>query len=144
MTASDPQWNTTRLAGVLSLPAPVVTTPIAGFSTDTRTLEPGQVFVALRGERHDGHAFVEHAHARGAVAAVVDHALAVPGCMVVPDTLRAYADIAADHLRALRPRLTVVAVTGSSGKTSTKDLMASVFGSVRRAVAPTEIGRAHV
>ena len=137
MTHADASWSTARLAAVLSLPQPTQPAPVSGFSTDTRTLEPGQVFVALRGEQHDGHHFVEQAHARGAVAVVVDHATSTPGCLVVPDTLRAYADIAADHLRGLRPGLSVVAVTGSSGKTSTKDLMASVFGAVRRTVAPT-------
>lgn len=135
MTRRDPQWDTSRLAEVLSLSQPEHCAHISGFSTDTRTMAPGQVFIALRGERVDGHDFVEQAHARGAAAIVVDHDMPPPGCMVVPDTLRAYAAIAADHLRSLRPGLTVVAVTGSSGKTSTKDLMASVFGAARRTVA---------
>ncbi|MBU6212949.1 MAG: UDP-N-acetylmuramoyl-tripeptide--D-alanyl-D-alanine ligase, partial [Actinomycetales bacterium] len=135
MTRRDPQWDTSRLAEVLSLSQPEHCVHFSGFSTDTRTMAPGQVFIALRGERVDGHDFVEQAHARGAAAIVVDHDMPPPGCMVVPDTLRAYAAIAADHLRSLRPGLTVVAVTGSSGKTSTKDLMTSVFGAARRTVA---------
>jgi UDP-N-acetylmuramoyl-tripeptide--D-alanyl-D-alanine ligase len=104
------------------------------FSTDTRTLERGDVFVALRGERFDGHAYVERALAAGAAAVVVDDAASVPQgvpAFVVGDTTVAYlafASVARAHTPAR-----VAAVTGSAGKTTTKAFLAHVLG----AAAPT-------
>jgi UDP-N-acetylmuramoyl-tripeptide--D-alanyl-D-alanine ligase len=89
--------------------------------TDTRAIERGATFLALRGEHFDGHAYVEEAFARGAVCAIVDDASTVPvgrAALVVPDTLQAYLDLGG--LARARVRGTVVAVTGSTGKTTTK------------------------
>lgn len=100
-------------------------------STDTRTLAPGALFVALRGRNHDGHAFVAEAVRRGAVAAIVESGAGA--CLngggitliEVPDTLRALGDLAAYHRQ--RHQLRVAAITGSNGKTTTKEMVASIM-----------------
>ena len=96
--------------------------------TDSRKLEAGDLFVALRGENFDGHAFLAQAAAAGAVAAVVEHSCAdQPGIALirVADTLQALQSLAS-HYRASLP-ICVLALTGSSGKTSTKDFVAAVL-----------------
>jgi UDP-N-acetylmuramoyl-tripeptide--D-alanyl-D-alanine ligase len=115
---------------------------VEGVSTDTRTLPEGSLFVALRGERFDGHAFLPEAGARGAAAAVVDdrfdptEGVAGPaGRLVVPDTLRALGAIA--RLHRSRFQLPVVGVTGSNGKTTTREMIAAVL-STRGKVLKTE------
>lgn len=98
----------------------------AGVSTDSRTLRRGELFVALRGERFDGHAFVGAAAERGAAAAVVERACAVElPQVVVGDTQAALGALAA----AWRARfdLPVIGVAGSNGKTTTKELLAAVL-----------------
>jgi len=99
----------------------------SSLSLDTRTLEPGACFVALRAER-DGHDFALQAAARGAAALLVDHPLDID-CpqLVVPDTLDALQRWGQARLAAVRPRL-VAGVTGSVGKTSTKELLAAALG----------------
>jgi UDP-N-acetylmuramoyl-tripeptide--D-alanyl-D-alanine ligase len=106
------------------------------FSTDTRTLERGDVFVALRGERFDGHAYVAAALAAGAAAIVVDDAASVPPgvpALVVGDTTAAY--LAFASVARARTRARVAAVTGSAGKTTTKAFLAHVLGTSARTVA---------
>ncbi|MHB8145789.1 MAG: UDP-N-acetylmuramoyl-tripeptide--D-alanyl-D-alanine ligase [Vulcanimicrobiaceae bacterium] len=97
-------------------------------ATDTRTLEPGDTFVALRGERFDGHAYLAQAVARGAVAVIVDDPQArVPGIatLVVANTLTAYMALAGAARAAFHGR--VLAITGSAGKTTTKVLAAQLL-----------------
>jgi UDP-N-acetylmuramoyl-tripeptide--D-alanyl-D-alanine ligase len=100
-------------------------TTVRGFAFDTRALEVGQCFVAIR-EHRDGHDFVEDAFLRGASAALVQRV--PPGArgpmVVVDEPLSALARLAAVARRRLE-HATVVAVTGSVGKTSTKDLTAA-------------------
>lgn len=98
--------------------------------TDTRALKAGDFFVALRGENFDAHTFVAEAAKRGAAGAMVAE---IPGdlppgfaVIQVPDTLRGLQQLAANYRRTLS--LQVVGLTGSNGKTSTKDLTASVLG----------------
>ncbi|MBI1752376.1 MAG: UDP-N-acetylmuramoyl-tripeptide--D-alanyl-D-alanine ligase [Acidobacteria bacterium] len=93
-------------------------------SLDTRTLGPGACFVALRAER-DGHVFAAQAVEKGAAALLVDHALPLD-CpqLVVPDTLAALQRWGQARLEAVRPKV-VFGVTGSVGKTSTKELLAA-------------------
>jgi len=104
---------------------------VAGVCTDSRRLRPGELFVALRGDRFDGHEFVTAAFERGAAAAIVqrqwwDSAARDDGrFFVVDDTLRALQEVAAAYRR--RFRLPLLALTGSSGKTTTKELVASVL-----------------
>jgi len=100
-------------------------------STDSRTLAAGDAFLALRGERYDGHDFLVAALARGAACAIVTDPSRVPrgtAALVVPDTTVAYlalAGVARRHFAA-----GVAAVTGSAGKTTTKALLAQVLESV--------------
>ncbi len=99
-----------------------------GIQTDTRILQPGEVFLALRGEKFDGHKFVKMAIAKGAIAAIVEYTNENPDIPVleVSDTLKAYQQIA----RWWRDSFTipVIGVTGSVGKTTTKELIAAVLG----------------
>ena len=101
---------------------------ITGFNQDTRTLRAGQVFVALKTERRDGHDYLREAQMGGAVAALVSRA--VPGAplaqLVTADALAAFQRIAREHRREFCG--TVIGVTGSAGKTSTKDLLARLLG----------------
>jgi UDP-N-acetylmuramoyl-tripeptide--D-alanyl-D-alanine ligase len=102
--------------------------PLAGFTQDTRQLRAGQVFVALRTDKRDGHDFLPTAMAAGASAALVSRPnpdLALPQ-LVVADPLQAFQAIAREHRRAFRGA--VVGVTGSCGKTSTKNLLARLLG----------------
>jgi UDP-N-acetylmuramoyl-tripeptide--D-alanyl-D-alanine ligase len=99
---------------------------VRGVSTDSRTTSPGNLFVALRGPNFDGHDFAGAAQERGAVAAVVHRAVEARMPVVrAPETLRALGDLAAWHRR--RSAAKVVAVTGSAGKTTTKEMIAAVL-----------------
>ncbi len=101
----------------------------SGVSIDSRTLAPGDLFVALRGERQDGHAFVAEALARGAAAALVDHRPAgldaTAPLLMVADTGAGLA--ALGRAGRARARARVVAVTGSVGKTGTKEALRHVL-----------------
>lgn len=121
--------------------------------TDTRTLRPGDTFLALRGDRFNGHAYVRDALARGAAAVVVDEPDAAPAgvpALLVRDTKRAYMDLAGAAREAFAGR--VIAVTGSAGKTTTKELLAQLlrahFGADRVLASPAnennEIGVSHL
>jgi UDP-N-acetylmuramoyl-tripeptide--D-alanyl-D-alanine ligase len=98
------------------------------FSTDTRSLAPGDTFLALRGERYDGHAFVREALARGAAALVVSEESVVPPgvpALVVTDTTNAYLAFAGVARARIQAR--VAAITGSAGKTTTKAFLAQIL-----------------
>jgi len=102
--------------------------PLSGFATDSRQLRPGQVFVAIATAQRDGHDFLTAAAAAGAPAAIVSAprpALALPQ-LVVADPLAAFQAIARAHRRGFSGP--VAAVTGSAGKTSTKNLLALLLG----------------
>ncbi len=107
----------------------------SGYSIDSRTLQPGDMFFAVRGERLDGHAFVEAALAKGAVGAVIgkDHAAQYPEkvrLLIVDDPL-----VALQHLGAAVRRLwgrPLIAVTGSAGKTTTKEAIAHILATRHR------------
>jgi len=113
-------------------------------STDTRTLEPGALFVALRGERFDGHDYLAAARARGAVAAMVEAggaaraAAAGLAALVVADTRRALGALAQHWRSGLR--IPLIAVVGSNGKTTVKEMTASClrahFGASRVHATP--------
>ena len=102
----------------------------SGVSTDTRTLRRGELFVALRGERFDGHGFLQNAAAAKAAAAVVDsrHAGDLPLPAAVVDDTRLALGVLARHWRA-RFRPALVAVAGSNGKTTVKEMLASILRS---------------
>src|SRR6266704_2188127 len=99
-------------------------------STDSRTIKPGELFVALHGENFDAHDFVETAAKSGSAGALVNrnwngHVPKIFALIRALDPLHAYQQIAANYRRSLT--LKVVAITGSNGKTSTKDFAASVL-----------------
>ena len=99
-------------------------------STDSRTLKPGELFVALRGENFDGHNFIESAAKAGATGAIVESTWNRKisnnfALIQTKDTLQAYQQLAANYRKSLA--LKVVAITGSNGKTSTKDFTAAVL-----------------
>ena len=103
--------------------------------TDSREAGPGGLYVARVGERADGHDFVGGAIERGAVAALVTRPVAGARCVVVDDTQEAFAALAREVVRRADD-LTVVGITGSSGKTSTKDLLGTVLATAGPTVAP--------
>jgi len=111
----------------------------SGVSTDTRTLEAGALFVALRGERFDAHDFLGDAAARGARGVVVERIPPdAPPALIyyeVPDTLVALGQLARARRRSLAAR--VCAVTGTNGKTTTKDMARAVLGTRCRVHATT-------
>jgi UDP-N-acetylmuramoyl-tripeptide--D-alanyl-D-alanine ligase len=103
-----------------------LTGDVSSWSIDSRTLAPGDVFFAIEGETHDGHAFVDDVLAQGAAAAVVHRDTPGGGRLIrVGNTLTALQQLAA-HAR-VRWGGTVVGVTGSAGKTTTKDVIASLL-----------------
>lgn len=98
-----------------------------GYSIDSRTLQPGDLFFAIRGERFDGHEFVAAALEKGAVAAVVsDPTQSHSTLLVVEDTAVALQRLASNVRRHWGKR--VIGITGSAGKTTTKDAVAAVLG----------------
>ncbi len=101
-----------------------------GVSIDTRSLKPGDLFIALKGEYGDGHIYVQKALAAGACAAMVSDAGtdAKQPALVVKDTFTALQDLG----RAARARTgaKIIAITGSVGKTGTKEMLASAFGAL--------------
>lgn len=107
--------------------------------TDSRLIEPGGVFVAKPGEVTDGHLFVDAAVARGAVVAIVEHPVpAEVTQIVVADAVRALADLARHVVGSVRDagRLRIVGITGSNGKTTTKNLLARILEDEGETVAP--------
>jgi UDP-N-acetylmuramoyl-tripeptide--D-alanyl-D-alanine ligase len=125
------QISLSQLEAILSTPSANTSeisahTLCTGITTDSRSVKPGEVFLALRGETFDGHAFVETAWKRGAIAAIVDRLLPLPiPQFVVPDTLKAYQKIG----RWWRDRfnIPVIGITGSVGKTTAKELISAVL-----------------
>jgi UDP-N-acetylmuramoyl-tripeptide--D-alanyl-D-alanine ligase len=111
----DPNWTVDRI------------------STDTRVLGRGDCFIALRGPRFDGHEFVSDAANRGASAAVVSNptrAMNSPSALAllqVQDTLTALHKLATNYRRQMPPTSRVVAISGASGKTTTKEMIASIL-----------------
>ena len=111
----------------------------SGVSTDTRTLRPGELFVALRGDSHDGHGFISQAREAGAAAAMVDKTapLAPQGdfpLLRVADTRSALGSLAASWRS--RFSIPLVALTGSSGKTTVKEMLAAILREVVSRTSP--------
>jgi UDP-N-acetylmuramoyl-tripeptide--D-alanyl-D-alanine ligase len=118
-----------QVAGWLGLPADSAGT-VAGWSVDSRSLQAGDLFFALRGPNHDGHAYIGEVFQKGAAAVVVDRE--IPGSpapegrvLRVADSLQALQQLASRARQLWGGRL--VAVTGSAGKTTTKDIVAEML-----------------
>lgn len=135
--SAPPLWTLDEMAAAMRAegrgPLPAA---ITGISIDSRTIAPGEAYFAIKGDVHDGHAFVDAALTAGAAVAVVEaaqrdqFALEAP-LLIVDDVLAALCDLA----RASRARLAaqVIAVTGSVGKTSTKEALRGVLGAQGKA-----------
>lgn len=96
-------------------------------ATDTRTIKTGDIFLALSGDNFDGHDYVDLAASKGAVAAIVSRPVASSILqLVVSDTRLALGQLAA-YRRQQHQDLTVIAITGSSGKTTCKEMLGSIF-----------------
>ena len=141
-TTSSVRFGMAELAAITRgewlVPAHADAGHVTGVTDDSRHVDSGALFVAIRGEEADGHDYVDGAVQAGAAALCVEqktasepqlrHTLRASGrpCLLVKDTLRAFQELALAH-RLLFPDLVVVAVTGSSGKTSTKEMIAGVL-----------------
>jgi len=113
-------------------------------ATDTRTIKPGDIFLALSGENFDGHDYIDTAASKGAIAAIVSRPTASSDAnailqLVVSDTRLALGQLAS-YRRQQHTDLTVIAITGSSGKTTCKEMLGSIFGRL----APTLITRGNL
>ena len=113
------------VAQVIGAIAPASSRPVSVWSIDSRTVEPGAVFFALRGERHDGHNYVGDVLAKGAFAVVEEVDCPNERLLHVPDTLEALQTLATRVRTSWSGE--VVAVTGSAGKTTTKDVIAELL-----------------
>ncbi|MGC1618110.1 MAG: UDP-N-acetylmuramoyl-tripeptide--D-alanyl-D-alanine ligase [Candidatus Acidiferrum sp.] len=134
------RWTIAQVAGAVGATAGAGLDPVArvaGVSIDSRTVRAGELFVAVHGPRHDGHDHVESALARGALAAVVarPQVSRYPDgvrerCIVVGDTFEALKELA----RAVREAWggKIAGVTGSVGKTTTKEILAALLGAKLR------------
>ncbi len=114
---------------LIALPDAKLTAPanFRGVTTNSKTVEPGNLFVALRGERFDAHDFLADVVTRGAAAVVVERlpaGLAIPA-LIVPDTRHALGQIA--HWWRKQFSIPVIGVTGSNGKTTVKEMIASIL-----------------
>lgn len=111
---------------------------LSGVSTNSRQVKSGDLFLAIKGEAHDGHDYLPEVAQRGALAVVVamDRVSSVPpglAALVVPEVRAAYGRLAAAYRRQFD--LPVIAVAGSNGKTTTKELIASVLRTKRETLA---------
>ena len=103
------------------------TARIREISIDSRTIEKGDIFLAIKGERYDGHSFVAEALRKGAVGAIVSRKMRGKEASIiyVGDTIKALQDIAYFHRRKFE--IPIVAIAGSNGKTTTKDILSRIF-----------------
>ncbi len=127
---AEPLWTVGEIAAALeTTPTDALAIPVNGVSIDSRTVKRGDLFVAIKGERMDGHRFVGAAFDQGAAAAVVgqDFEAASPSHPLfrVPDTLEAMNALARQSRR--RSSASIVAVTGSVGKTGTKEMLRTML-----------------
>ena len=120
-------WTAARVTRALGRPG-VANIAFSTVSTDTRSLEENSLFVALSGDRFDGHAFLDEAREAGATGAVVREGTPrVVGLALYPveDTLRALGMLARERRRSIQGP--VIAITGTNGKTATKELVKAVL-----------------
>ncbi|MGH9717670.1 MAG: UDP-N-acetylmuramoyl-tripeptide--D-alanyl-D-alanine ligase [Candidatus Acidiferrales bacterium] len=139
------RWTIAQLAEALSVSPPSgldALATVTGASIDSRTIRPGELFIAIRGPRHDGHGFVASVLEAGATAAVVERArladyapLVRAKLFAVDETLKALQQLGAracEVWRRQRPGRMVGAVAGSVGKTTTKEIFAALLGARHR------------
>ncbi len=129
------EYSLSELARVIGAEAPTSDPVFHAVSKDTRSLQPGDVYFALKGEQFDGEEFVADAFAAGAGGAVCTTKHDGGRSLVVPDALAALQQFAAHHRD--RYEIPIIAITGSCGKTTAKDFTAAVLGT-RHTVTKTE------
>jgi len=126
---ADPLWTIPEIAAALeTTPTGSPAIPVSGVSIDSRSLKRGDLFFAIKGERMDGHRFVDAAIDKGAAAAVVEQAFEAPSSSPlfrVPDTLEALNSLARQSRNRSSAR--IIAVTGSVGKTGTKEMLRTML-----------------
>src|SRR5277367_2114961 len=135
------RWTVVQVAEALGVPVPAGLYPVAGMagvSIDSRSVQPGELFIAIRGPRHDGHGFVAGALAGGAAAGVVarereaEYSPEIRAKLfVVDDTLgglHRLAERACEIWRKAKPGRKIGGVAGSIGKTTTKEILAALVG----------------
>ena len=108
--------------------------------TDSRDAELGDAFLALKGERFDAHAFIAHVATQGCDLAIVSQPIDADICQLVVDDTRFALGRLGAYRRQQNPQLKVIALTGSSGKTTTKEML----GSILNRIAPTLITRGNL
>ena len=123
-----PLWTPDELAATLGAPTAPMRGPASGVSIDTRTLTAGDLFIAIKGDVHDGHDHVARAFEAGASAALVSRDVGGGPLFVVDDTLRGMERLGAAARRRSRAR--VLAITGSVGKTSAKEMARTALSRV--------------
>lgn len=133
-----------QVVGGTLVDCPDPTVHVTGAVADSRVAGPGDLYVAIVGERVDGHDFAASAHASGAVVTLGSRPTGLPTIVVIGDPVEALGRLAS-HMLGQLPAASVVAVTGSSGKTTTKDLIATLLEDLGPTVAPagsfnTEVG----
>ncbi|HKW89640.1 MAG TPA: UDP-N-acetylmuramoyl-tripeptide--D-alanyl-D-alanine ligase [Candidatus Acidoferrales bacterium] len=139
------RWTVADVANALGVSTPSAQFPLArlaGVSIDSRTVKPGELFFAIRGPRHDGHTYVAASLAAGALAAVVvrsrlaEFAEEIRSKLLpVEDTTRGLQELASKYLVSWRQSKSgrrLAAVTGSAGKTTTKEILAALLAARRR------------
>jgi UDP-N-acetylmuramoyl-tripeptide--D-alanyl-D-alanine ligase len=139
------QWTAGQVAEALGVALPAQLAAVAGMSgvsIDSRTIQAGELFVAIHGASHDGHGFVANALDRGAVAGVAartraaEYSTEIAGKLyMVDDTLEALHQLASRACqiwRAAKPGRKIGGVAGSVGKTTTKEIFAALLGSRMR------------
>lgn len=137
----------TIVGGALASPADPATVVGGSVQTDSRLAEPGSIFFALPGEETDGHLFAAAAVSLGAALVIAERPVDVDAPVIlVPDGVAALADLAREVVARVRRNgnLTVVAVTGSNGKTTTKNLLRAILSAQAPTVAPNGSFNNHV
>ena len=149
-SALSSAWSLTEIVGATggTLTMGETTQPITGITIDSRRLQPGEAFVAIHGTRFDGHVFIDEALRRRAACLIVSRpvtfaagAASIP-VIVVDDTTIALGQLARFHRRRLG--IPVIAVTGSCGKTTTKELIAHLLGEPEAVLKTTGTQNNHI
>ena len=131
-------WTTELIAKALNLPSSPILKPISEITTDSRRIKPGCLFVAIKGDTHDGHQFIEQAIAQGASAVLSEMPSSLAGAthFQVPSTLDAIRTLAHHYRKTFS--IPVVGIVGAVGKTTTKELAASLFTGKFQHILKTE------
>ena len=131
-------WTTELIATALTLPHPFDTRPISEITTDSRRVKPGCLFIAIKGDTHDGHEFIEQAINQGASAVISERPVVFPTGVAfqVPSTMDAIRTLAHHYRKTFH--IPFIGVVGAVGKTTTKELAASLFTGKFQHILKTE------